>query len=55
MSYSIVNGQPIRLKKDKLFRVECCDCSLVHDYIPTKDVDIYVYRNDFETRKARKK
>ncbi len=55
MTYTIVNGQPIKLKKGVMFRVFCCSCNLVHDYFATKDVEIYVYRNDYQTKIARRK
>ena len=50
-----INGEHIKLKKNQSFYLHCCDCRLCHLIYPNKDVEITIYRDDYLTKKARKR
>ena len=51
----VVNGEPIEFKKDNLYEMVCCDCNLQHDVYVHPNGVTYWYRNDYATKKRRKK
>jgi hypothetical protein len=51
----IISGERIKLNRNELFVVECCDCGLCHGFISNKDVFIKIYRDDALTKIVRKK
>jgi hypothetical protein len=51
----VINGQPIKFKKDTLQTIVCCECHLVHKIAFDKDVTMIAYRDDWATKKGRKK
>jgi hypothetical protein len=55
MRKQFLNGESLILKKYQSFFLYCCDCHLCHLLYPSKDVKITIYRDDYLTRKARKK
>jgi len=55
MNRHLVNGEPVKLKKGELYEAVCCDCNLVHTMFVDKDCVMTSYRNDYETKKLRRK
>ena len=57
--HTYMSGEPEVLKEGTLVGHVCCDCGLVHSRLIEKARDgvvvIRYFRNDWETRKARKK
>jgi len=51
----VINGQPIKFKKDTFSTIVCCHCSLTHKVVFDKDVTMVAYRDDWATKKVRKK
>jgi len=51
----VMNGQPVKFKKDNFETIVCCDCHLVHKVVFNKDVTMVSYRDDYATKKVRKK
>ncbi len=57
-----LSGEPMETgyigRGEWIYNVECCDCGLRHFFIFTKDkkkLTIRAYRDEYETRLARKK
>ncbi len=51
----VINGQPLKFKKDNFETFVCCSCGLVHKVVFDKDVTMVAYRDDYRTIKERKK
>jgi len=51
----VMNGQHVKFKKDNFETIVCCDCHLVHKVVFNKDVTMVSYRDDYATKKVRKK
>ena len=49
----VINGQPIKFKKDTFSTIVCCSCGLVHKVAFDKDVIMVAYRDDYATKKGR--
>lgn len=51
----IINGETIKLFKNRQFTIRCCECRLTHIFFADKDVNIKIYRDDYLTNLARRK
>jgi hypothetical protein len=51
----IVNGEPVKMKKNVEYTEICCDCDLTHRRRYSKDVTIISWRDDYTTKKLRKR
>lgn len=51
----VINGQPLKFKRDVVETFVCCNCNLVHKVMFNKDVTMIAYRDDYLTNKVRKR
>ena len=59
MKYKLLkDGDTTRLRKDQSWRLECCDCGLVHDFyfeiVDGDKINITIYRNERATGQKRR-
>lgn len=57
-STQVINGQPVFYKFHQGYFERCCGCGLVHLVIPAPvpgGVTMTVYRDDYQTRRGRKR
>ncbi|CAK0754941.1 hypothetical protein CCP1ISM_50018 [Azospirillaceae bacterium] len=50
----VINGQPLKFRKDNFETFVCCDCGLTHKVVFNKNVIMIAYRDDYLTKKNAK-